>query len=85
MGLICNIYFMLQLAYFLIYSDTSYTVLSMSMSIEACIMFQSVSFWFHTLGTQTCKEAQEGKCLSLFCLRLISPLLGTNINRGNGF
>ena len=64
MGLICNIYFMLQLAYFLIYSDTYYTVLSMSMSIEACIMFQSVSFWFQIPRTQTRKEAREGICMN---------------------
>ena len=64
MGFICNIYLMLQLAYFLISSDTSYTILFMSMSIEACIMFHSVSFWFHIPGTQTCEESQEGKCIN---------------------
>ena len=80
MGFICNIYFMLQLAYFLISSDTSYTILFMSMSIEACIMFHSVSFWFHIPGTQTSEEAQEGKCLCLFGFKSIAPLLGTTIN-----
>ena len=45
MGFICNIYLMLQLEYFPESSDTSYTVQSMSMSIEACIMFQYVSMF----------------------------------------
>ena len=76
---------MLQLAYFLISSDTSYTVLFMSMSIKACIMFQSVSFWFLILGTKTRKEAQEGKFRCLSGFRSIDPLLGTTINRGKGF
>ena len=26
-------------------------------NVEACIMFQFVSFWFQILGTQTCEEA----------------------------
>ena len=85
MGFIRNIYFMLQLAYFLISSDTSYTILFMSMSIEACIMFQSVSFWFQIPGTQACEEAREGKCLCLFGFRSIAPLLGTTTIRGKAF
>ena len=82
MGFICNTYFMLQLAYFLISSDTSYTILFMSMSIEDCIMFQSVSFLFEIPRNQTCEEYQEGKLLCLFGFRSISPLLGTTIIRG---
>ena len=85
MRFICNIYLMLQFAYFLISSETSYIVLFMSMSIEAYIMFQSMSFWLQIPGTQTREEAQEGKCLYLFGFRSISPLLGTTIIRGKGF
>ena len=57
----------------------------MSMSIEACIMFQSVSFWFQIPGTQIGKESQEGKCMCLFGFRSISPLIGTTIICGKGF
>ena len=85
MGFICNIYLILQLAYFLISSDTSYTILCMSMSIEDFIMFKSMSFQFQIPGTQTREEAQEGKLLCLFGFRSIAPLLGTTIIRGKGF
>ena len=85
MGFICNIYLMLQLAYFLISSDTSYTILFMSMSIEDFIMFKSMYFWFQIPGTQTCEEAREGKLLCLFGFRSIAPLLGTTTIRGKGF